>query len=347
MANQKLLDAITAAEAALADIRRMASDEPLPPAAPVTAAMINARLGVGISLGTALEAPREGDWGVTLEPDDFRRIAAAGFRHVRLPARTSAHAGTRAPYTIEQGWLDRLNWCLDMAEANGLVTIFDPVHHYDEIYEDARGHRERFKAMWSQLANLIARRSPEKIVVELLNEMRKSASGDMLNQLLADGVAAVRPTNPDKAIMIGCETNNSMAIPSGFNPPRDPLLILSCHCYTDSDAWTGAFTHQGVMGNPVTGAWKTKDKGKAWITRWMDVAQSWAKGRGMPVNMGEFGCSVHCPEADRLEYIGFVNGEAAKRGWSRTLWDSHSNTFGLRKKGQDFPEGVRRAVGLV
>lgn len=338
---QEIQDAATAARALIDQLERVALD------GIATAAMINARLGVGISLGTALEAPSEGAWGVTLEAEDFRRIAAAGFRHVRVPARTSAHAGRSSPYTIEQGWLDRLNWCLDQAEANGLVAVFDPVHHYEELMADAAGHRVRFQALWSQLGNLIARRSPERVVVELLNEPRGSASKGALNQLLADGVAAVRATNPGKAIMIGCETNNSMAVPTTFDPPRDPLLILSCHCYTDTDGWTGAFTHQGVMGNPATGGWATKDKGKAWITRWMEVADAWAKSRSMPVNMGEFGCSVACPEADKLEYIGFVNAEAAKRGWSRTLWDDRSNTFGLRKKGQDFPESVRRAVGLV
>lgn len=347
---QDILDKLAAVKALADEIGRDVGElgtAPEPPATPISAAMINARLGVGISLGTALEAPREGDWGVTIEADDFRRIAAAGFRHVRLPARTSAHAGTRAPYTIEQGWMDRLNWCLDQAEANGLVTIFDPIHHYNEIYEDARGHRERFKALWSQLASLTARRSPEKLVVELLNEPRGSASKGMLSQLVADGVAAVRAQNPDKAIMIGCETNNSMYIPPEFQPPADKPLIFSVHCYTDTDAWTNAFTHQVVMGNPAIGAWKTKDKGKAWIQRWMDNAQGWAKARGMPVNLGEFGCSVACPEGDRLEWLAFVNGEAAKRGWSRTLWDDRSNTFGLRQKGKDFPDGVRKALGLA
>ncbi len=41
-----------------------------------------ARLGPGINLGNALEAPQEGDWGIVLEPADFAKVAAAGFRHV-------------------------------------------------------------------------------------------------------------------------------------------------------------------------------------------------------------------------------------------------------------------------
>ncbi len=31
----------------------------------------NARLGRGINLGNALESPKEGEWGVTLQPEHF------------------------------------------------------------------------------------------------------------------------------------------------------------------------------------------------------------------------------------------------------------------------------------
>ena len=51
----------------------------------------NRRLGSGINLGNGLDAPHEGEWGVTLQADYFKSIKAAGFSHVRLPVRWETH----------------------------------------------------------------------------------------------------------------------------------------------------------------------------------------------------------------------------------------------------------------
>src|SRR5258708_1696487 len=60
----------------------------------------NKKLGRGINLGNALEAPKEGEWGVKLKPEYFQAIKKAGFDTVRLPVKWSAHAQQEAPYTI-------------------------------------------------------------------------------------------------------------------------------------------------------------------------------------------------------------------------------------------------------
>ena len=51
---------------------------------------LNARLGRGINFGNALDAPREGAWGVVLEEEYFGLVAEAGFDAVRIPVRWSA-----------------------------------------------------------------------------------------------------------------------------------------------------------------------------------------------------------------------------------------------------------------
>ncbi|HKD37098.1 MAG TPA: hypothetical protein VKB78_09865, partial [Pirellulales bacterium] len=63
---------------------------------------MTARFGRGINLGNALEAPHEGDWGVTLKESYFEAIASAGFDSVRIPVRWSAHAAESQPYTIDK-----------------------------------------------------------------------------------------------------------------------------------------------------------------------------------------------------------------------------------------------------
>jgi endoglucanase len=83
----------------------------------------NRRLGRGVNLGNALEAPNEGDWGVTLEETDFQLIHAAGFNSVRVPIRWSAHAAESTPYTIDPAFFARIDWVIEQAFANELAVV--------------------------------------------------------------------------------------------------------------------------------------------------------------------------------------------------------------------------------
>src|SRR5438094_3837977 len=89
----------------------------------------NRLLGRGINLGNALEAPKEGDWGVTLKAEYFKAIKEAGFQTVRLPVKWSAHAKAEAPYTIDAKFAERVDWAVDQALANKLNIVVN-VHHY-------------------------------------------------------------------------------------------------------------------------------------------------------------------------------------------------------------------------
>ncbi|MBS3770990.1 MAG: hypothetical protein KGY69_12130, partial [Bacteroidales bacterium] len=51
----------------------------------------NQRLGRGINLGNALEAPSLGEWGVELKEEYFEMISEKGFNSVRIPIRWNAH----------------------------------------------------------------------------------------------------------------------------------------------------------------------------------------------------------------------------------------------------------------
>src|SRR5574342_67423 len=57
----------------------------------------NAKLGRGVNFGNALEAPNEGDWGVTLKSEYFDLIKNAGFNSVRLPISWSTHVSANPP----------------------------------------------------------------------------------------------------------------------------------------------------------------------------------------------------------------------------------------------------------
>src|SRR5215469_14732301 len=73
----------------------------------------NKRLGRGINLGNALEAPKEGAWGVTLKPEYFKAIKDAGFATVRLPIKCSAHANTPPPHPTPPAFSRRIDGAVE------------------------------------------------------------------------------------------------------------------------------------------------------------------------------------------------------------------------------------------
>src|SRR5437660_8122198 len=67
-------------------------------------------LSRGVNLGNALEAPAEGEWGMTLKTEYFDAIARTGFDSVRIPIRWSAHADREPPYAIDEKFFTRIDW---------------------------------------------------------------------------------------------------------------------------------------------------------------------------------------------------------------------------------------------
>src|SRR6476660_388334 len=103
----------------------------------------------GINLGNRLDAPNEGDWGLTIQAEDFPFIAQRGFDHVRIPIRFSGHALADAPYTIDADFFSRVDTVLDQATASHLAVVV-VMHHYDELASDVAAHRDRLVALWTQ-----------------------------------------------------------------------------------------------------------------------------------------------------------------------------------------------------
>ena len=225
---------------------------------------VNEALGVGVNLGNALEAPREGDWGLTLQAEYFELIAEAGFAHVRVPIKFSAYADATAPYTIPEAdpsvvnaaslW-ERIDWVIDQAETNGLYVILD-LHHYDELHEAPAAHRDRYLAIWGQIATRYSDAGP-LVLFELLNEPNGAFDEDpqVLNALLADALATVRATNPTRPVIVGPAGFNGIGALDALELPADPNLIVSVHFYDPFP-----FTHQGAeWTDPVPPAPATWD----------------------------------------------------------------------------------------
>lgn len=294
----------------------------------LTAFEVNKRLGRGINLGNALEAPKEGQWGVTLQEEYFKLIKQAGFESVRIPIKWSAHALQQEPYTINANFFDRVDWAVRNALANNLYVIIN-MHHYDEIYDEPEKHLERFVCLWEQIAEHYKDQN-EAVLFELLNEPCKKLDDKIWNQLAADTLRVVRKTNPQRVVVIGPTSWNSIdKLDKLVLSASDKNIIVSCHYYLPFN-----FTHQGATWvgeqskNWVGTKWTGTDKERDAIEKDFDRAFEWGKKHNRPIYLGEFGAYSKGDMESRARWTSFVAREAEKRNFSWSYWEFCSG-FGV------------------
>jgi endoglucanase len=282
-------------------------------------------LGPGVNLGNALEAPREGAWGITLRDEDFTLVAEAGFKHVRIPVRWSAHAANAPPYTVDPTFSARVKWAIDSALAAGLRAIVN-VHHYEEMVKEPDAHEARLTAIWKQIAEAYAD-YPDSLYFELFNEPNDKLTADKNNPLIAELVAAIRPSNPDRAVVVGSVQWNSFRGLPVLELPDDPNLIVTIHYYDPFD-----FTHQGApwanKQDQVGIDWPGKVGTRDSIAADLDTAVAWAKEHNRPLYLGEFGAFSKAEMAARVRWTSAVVEEARKRNLPYAYWELRSG-FGL------------------
>jgi endoglucanase len=317
--------------------------EPPPSPQGVDPFEMNARLGRGVNFGNALEAPREGEWGVTLDALHFRRAAEAGFATIRLPVRWSAHAQAAAPYTINESFFRRVDWAIDQALANGLQVIVN-VHHYEEMATEPRAHRARWLAIWRQVAERYRDR-PEAVLFELMNEPHGALGAPLWNQFVLDALGVIRRTNPVRTVVVGPVSWNSIDELDRLSlPASDGNLIATVHFYDPFQ-----FTHQGASW--VDGAdawlgttWQGSASEKAFLTSRLERAAAWGRANERPIFLGEFGAYSRADMASRARWTGFVAREAERLGMSWAYWEFMSG-FGLYVAGEDrWIEPLRQAL---
>ena len=202
---------------------------------------LDAGLGRGINFGNMLEAPYEGAWGLTVQPEFFARVAEAGFDHIRLPVSWTYHADLEAPYLVDETFFQRVDEILDMAEAIGVQLILND-HHHDELDADPLAESPRFLAIWNQIATRYADKG-DWLHFEILNEPHGvfSQVPEMWNELQADALAVIRQTNPTRKVLIEPVSFSSISRLDDLDVPDDPNLIASVHYYDPFP-----FTHQGA-----------------------------------------------------------------------------------------------------
>ena len=328
-------------------------ENPRPRAAPPpTGPAGKPQLRRGMNLGNALDAPSEGEWGVVLDEADFKRVRAAGFDHVRLPVRFSGHASAESPFTIDPGFLERVDWAVGQALAHDLAVIVD-LHHYEELMKEPDANAARFVSLWRQIAEHY-RNAPEAVCFELLNEPHDKLTADKWNALMSEALAAVRATNPTRQVVIeGVDWASAKNLRDTLHVPDDPALVGSFHMYQPI-----LFTHQGAPWMPpefqTTGvrfpgppsspltpasgaqsvAWArtwfdgynrdpsaTNPSGPATVSEQIEMARTFATAHHLPVYMGEFGAIDRADMASRVAWIEMTRRTAETAGFGWAYWD--------------------------
>jgi endoglucanase len=273
-----------------------------------------------------LEAPNEGEWGLTVQEDYFELIKTAGFDFVRLPIRWNTHAEESAPYTINPAFFARVDEVVSWAVAQGLTVIID-FHHYEEMALDPWGHKDRFLGIWEQVAEHY-KDYPPNILFELLNEPNGELSAALWNQYTKEAFAIVRETNPTREVIMGPVSWNAYDWVTTLDVPEDEHIIVTFHYYLPFE-----FTHQGaewVAGSdPWLGTtWDATEGEKAEIIRHFDSVAEWARRRKVRILLGEFGAYSKADTDSRVRWTEYIRREAERRGFAWAYWEFASG-FGV------------------
>lgn|GEM_PF-6607654 len=157
------------------------------------------RLGKGINL-TGLDAPSEGDWGVTIKDEYFKTIREAGFDTIRLPVRWSDHASRFGSNKIDESFFRRIDRILIQAKKNNLNIVID-MHNYLELYVYPDKHKKRFINMWKQIASRY-KEWDGSLYYEILNEPTQFLTPDKWNVLLKEAIKTIREIDSFHTIIV-------------------------------------------------------------------------------------------------------------------------------------------------
>jgi endoglucanase len=281
----------------------------------------NLRLAKTVNLGNYLESPRDQSWGVDIVPLDFARISEAGFTAVRVPIRWSDWAMESEPYTILQSFFTtKVDPVVNNAIKNGLAVIIN-IHHFEELYEDPPGQKERFLAIWDQIARYY-QKYPDECFFEILNEPHGNLENDIWNAMVPDVIDTIRVSNPYRTLIIGGANWNGLYDLRNLElPEEDRGIIGTFHYYSPFQ-----FTHQGASW--VDGAdawlgttWYSTSSQKQDVLDDMEVAVRWSESVNRPVFMGEFGSYSAADQTSRMRWTYFIARSAEEHEISWGYWE--------------------------
>ena len=310
-------------------------------------------MGVGINLGNTFESA--GSWisptGVTayeqawgspiITRDMIKGYAECGFGVLRVPVAWSNMMGE--DYTIDATYLARVKQVVGWALEEGMYVILNI--HWDggwwsdfAVDEKKDECMYKYERIWTQLTEAFNNDYGDKLMFESLNEEggwesiwnRYSNQGDKeksfnllneINQNFVDIVRASGGNNAERHLLIaGYNTDFDLTCDPLYKMPDDPKnrCAVSVHYYTPS---TFAILEADADWGKARTEWGS-DADVAELDKYMTMMKETYIDKGIPVIVGEFGCSTSnkTPEMVRL-YLTSVCKAAYDNGLCPVLWD--------------------------
>ncbi len=286
------------------------------------------RLGRGINIGNAFEAPAEDEWGNPWNASYFKMIAEKGFTHVRVPIRweTAERSMSSPPYTITPEFLHRIEEVVDSALRYKLHVIIN-MHHHEALYNDPAGQKERFLSQWYQIADHF-RSYPDSLLFEVLNEPHGNLSPSLWNEYFSDALAEIRTTNASRVVVMGIAEYGGLSAVPQIELPPDDNIILSVHYYNPF-----SFTHQGAEwvenSDPWLGTeWLDTEADRQAVQSEFNYALQFSANHDVPLHIGEFGAYNKADIESRERWTTFLARWFEEKNLSWAYWE-FSAGFGI------------------
>ncbi|MFD9408620.1 cellulase family glycosylhydrolase [Streptomyces sp. NPDC059989] len=296
-----------------------------------------ARMQPSWNLGNTLDAiPNEDSWGNgQTTKATFEKVAADGFRSVRIPVTWNDHQSATAPYTIDATYTARVKQLVHWAQDSGLYVVLN-VHHdswqwVSKISTDHDNVVARFDSTWKQIA-VAFRDEPRTLVFEGINEPQFDNTTEeqktrYLNELQVSFHSIVRSSG-------GANSNRLLSLTTPFGSGDQAHMDELYKTIT-------SLKDRQLMAQVHYYGWYPFSVNVAGGTHYDDVAQKGLEdsfaamhrtfvARGIPLYIGEYGLleypnHFHPSRIERgevLKYYEHVGYGARRYGITTALWDA-------------------------
>lgn len=285
----------------------------------------NMAIGRGINFGNALEAPEEGEWGLTIQESYIQAVADSGFNSVRLPISWSTHMARTYPYTIDPAFLSRvdeiISWCL---ERN--LSVIITVHHFNELYNypDDPQYLNMFFYIWKQLTEHYLQADHERLFFEVLNEPEVNLTADRWNHLMPVIIDTIRARDSDRTLIIDAPDYAShTSLPDLSIPASEDNVIVSTRYYLPWQfAQQGAWWSDWTDLNQYLGTtWRGTTDEKNDVLEDMAFIRNWSETNSRPVTIGEWGSIMFADNQSRLTWTNYIRQQIEASGFSWSYFD--------------------------
>ncbi len=268
--------------------------------------------------------------------DDFKRIAALGFDHVRVPFHYALIE--TEPYLYSNEGIKYLERAVRWAKKHGLRVILDmhsvpgAQNHDWHSNSDGRAlfwqvpsYRKRAAALWQMLAAHFYN-EPAVIGYDILNEAVTNDPG-LLNAYYKEAVKAIRSVNNKHIIFT--EGNHWAQDIECLDESEDDNLVLGIHFYEPLE-----FTFNFIPGliYPLKGPKLTWDKG--FMRQRLESFVRSSAGRGRALWCGEFGVQSRSGKYGEDRWVADIlsHFKALDIHWTYWTWKAIKHHM--------FPDGV-------